>query len=230
MALNITKPGIATFILFGLVWITLIISFSTYWYRLKIESSSSSGSTEENDFTITVNMKYNEFKVTQETSFGKTTGTTDIKETDQNRNQLAIFKTSLAFSVIGWLFVTASLVMVMANIAGLFIKLPKVAVLIAKFTPIVTLGCCFIALFVFLGLPNATKRDCMNSGGNEDTCSTDQNIHFMGSHTEDTGNIIVKTAWGPTTSWAAIVCATALQLAGTIVNIMFQKYEHETPK
>ncbi|EFA76707.1 hypothetical protein PPL_09458 [Heterostelium album PN500] len=228
MQLNIHKPNLLSFVLIGLTWICCIIGFASYWWSITVEMTENSEPT-----TTTMLLKYNEQKVSFKSGNQDIEGTQSVKETDANKNQLAILKVCLAFSVLAFVVLTGCMVLIVAHFLNALKSTRFPFSILGRVLPFVALLFCLVSMLVFLAFPNAMKRDCENQSSNNNNnsgdinfgCESDMTKKFIGSISAAGTEI----KWAPTTSWAAMVVACGLIFGGSIFNFIFGNYEESTP-
>ncbi|KAM9967661.1 hypothetical protein ACTFIW_001745 [Dictyostelium discoideum] len=215
-----------------LSFVAATIAFSSYWYYMKIETTSSNGITT----TTTTYLKYNQAKLILNMGGNEQSVvqdyTSDVKKT--MKHQLEIFNASLAFDILGWITLIIGAVLISLQIVGklILIPIPKIH-MISKFVLIISTIFLMISMFIFCGLSNARKNDCknqMNDGDDEiGACDSDYFKSFIGD--VDIGGQSMK--WGPHLSFGFVVAASGLSLIASIITIVcgvFVKNEETSGK
>ncbi|EGG19732.1 hypothetical protein DFA_00310 [Cavenderia fasciculata] len=198
--MNFRPANAAVFLIFGVAWILLIVSFGTYWYRIDV-----------NDLTTYV--YYNKIK----TVGYHGTGVSDLEETDYNQRFVQIFKASLAFSVLAWVTLSLTLMFIILSLVGILAKIPLPLSKVTKIIlPAIALVFCLLSMFIFVGLGDARYRDCVDINGRE-SCVREE-FKFM--YDNDNGSV-----GGPYTGWAAVVVSTAFVLIGGALSFLLANYD-----
>ncbi|EGG23581.1 hypothetical protein DFA_05714 [Cavenderia fasciculata] len=205
------KPNLLVLILIGIAWVMLIISFSSYWYYAGSKSSSD-------------NYSFSYFKhdgVRTEWKFGDNSGSSfssySSAQKDAAKNELSLYRASLSFTVIAWIVLSATILFVVLSLFGILSKIPLLPT-ITKLLPIAGFVLCCLALFIFVGLPDARKRDCKRNGSDSfcDSQADDHKFDFV-YHNDNYRQ-------SPWLSWATIVVASAFCLGGAIVGVISGSY------
>ncbi|GAM17389.1 hypothetical protein SAMD00019534_005640, partial [Acytostelium subglobosum LB1] len=151
---------------------------------------------------------------------------TMITETKENSYQWAIYNTSLAFTILAWLIVFIQIGLVVLYLFDIMRYFPSITPKISKVLPFISLIFCLISMFAFLGLPLATKKDCLNvSFKNDRSCQGGANSQFLGNEKlELPDNIVQYNSWGPDVGWCAQVVATSIVIIGSVLNYTHCKY------
>ncbi|KAM9978680.1 hypothetical protein ACTFIY_012440 [Dictyostelium cf. discoideum] len=201
-----------------LSFVAATIAFSSYWYYMKIETTSSNGIT-----TTTTYLKYNQAKLILKMDGNEQSivqdYTNDVKKT--MKHQLEIFNASLAFDILGWITLIIGAVLISLQIVGklILIPIPKIY-MISKFVLIISTIFLMISMFIFCGLSNARKNDCKNqmSSMNDeiDACDSAYFKSFIGD--VDISGQSMK--WGPHLSFGFVVAASGLSLIASIITIV----------
>ncbi|KYQ89354.1 hypothetical protein DLAC_10017 [Tieghemostelium lacteum] len=199
--------NIIPFVIFGVAWVLLIVSYSSYWYYSRTNPDS--------DTTYTISyFKHDQLKVYAKVGGQSATAyhswTSDEKE--NNKNSFAIANAALAFTIISWVVDTAVLFFLLLSIIGVLSKIPLPMGIFTRILAVVAVLCSLLGLLIFLGYPNGQLRDCKaqyDSDLLKDACDqVPQYKNFAGS--DD------NVKWGPSTGWIILIIATALNLVGCI--------------
>ncbi|KAN0014845.1 hypothetical protein ACTFIU_001164 [Dictyostelium citrinum] len=193
-----------SFVLILLALVCCTVSFASYWYKY------------ENDDT-TILVKYNQIKTTD----GSRSYTASIpKEAkDNNKNMYAIFNASLAFDILAWVVLVVAAVITLLSGFGILEKIPilgSILPMIGKFILVIAVLCCLLSMFIFLGVQKAAQKDCKNrydSDEFKDMFCNNDNGQFDFARSDD------DYYQGPTTSWIAVVIASALTIGACVLNI-----------
>ncbi|KAF2076447.1 hypothetical protein CYY_002250 [Polysphondylium violaceum] len=191
---------VVAFLVLGIAWVLLIVSYSTYWYSSKVGND---------DNYVQVLFKADGKKIITKFAGGKSTGSgkyTDYEKDTSFKNRIQILQTSLAFTIIAWVFLCASLFALILSLIGILGKIPLLPT-ISKILPIGALITCLLSALIFLGYGNASEKDCervftVNACNNKFLTSEDD--YYL----------------GPYTSWATTVVSAFFILVGTLVSLI----------
>ncbi|KYQ90607.1 hypothetical protein DLAC_09236 [Tieghemostelium lacteum] len=146
MEFNFKIINLVVFILLGISWVLLIVSYSGYWYQ-------------RNDGTV---YEYYKHDIMLHTSPGYNDYYTNWGS-DVYKHSLAIVKASLAMAILAWLVVSFTLVMCILSFLGLLSKIPFVPFpTVTKFLPVLAFLFSLLATLIFTGVGLAFKKDCQN--------------------------------------------------------------------
>ncbi|KAN0047549.1 hypothetical protein ACTA71_001931 [Dictyostelium dimigraforme] len=193
-----------SFVLILLALVCCTVAFSSYWYRVETGDS-------------TLYTKYNEFKVTSDS--GSRTYSIPKEFKELNKNTVSIYNASLAFDILAWIVLIIAGVITLLSGFGIIEKIPilgSILPMIGKFILIVAVLCCLLSMFIFLGVQKAAQKDCRNSYNSDNLkdlyCNNDQGAYDFARSADDYYQ-------GPTTSWIAVVIASALTIGACFLNI-----------
>ncbi|KAN0047550.1 hypothetical protein ACTA71_001932 [Dictyostelium dimigraforme] len=219
--------GLISLVFVVLSFVAATIAFSSYWYYMKIETTSNGITT-----TTTTYLKFNQAKVILKMGGNQQSVvqgyTSDAKSS--MKHQLEIFNASLAFDILGWItLVVASVLISLQTIGKLsLVPIPKIS-MIGKCILIVSTVFLMISMFVFCGLSNARKNDCKDQLS-ATTSSTDVNVCDSDYFKSFTGDINIggeSMKWGPHLSFGAVVVASGLSLIACIITIVCGVFVNE---
>ncbi|KAN0000690.1 hypothetical protein ACTFIZ_001146 [Dictyostelium cf. discoideum] len=204
-----------------LSFVAATIAFSSYWYYMKIETTSNGITT-----TTTTYLKYNQAKLILNMDGNEQSIVQDYTSDVKNsmKHQLEIFNASLAFDILGWITLIIGAILISLQIVGKLsvIPIPKIY-LISKCALIISTILLMISMFVFCGLSNARKNDCknqmfssMNNDDEIDACDSTYFKSFIGD--VDISGQSMK--WGPHLSFVSVVIASGLSLIASIITIV----------
>ncbi|EGG23724.1 hypothetical protein DFA_05858 [Cavenderia fasciculata] len=206
------KPNICVLITLILAWILLIVAFASYWYQ--------SGTNTDNGDSYTL-FKHDGFK------FCNMNGDCDSDSYPSsykkaNKNTLNIFNASLAFTVLSWIVTSVTILFVFLSLANILSKIPLPLGMIVKFLPIVALVFALLAMFIFIGVGNASYQDCKKNLS--DFVCDDQKDNGVYDFVKYEDNNGVVDYHAPTTGWATVVVSSGLLLLASILNVLMGKY------
>ncbi|EGG19729.1 hypothetical protein DFA_00307 [Cavenderia fasciculata] len=204
--MNFIPANAGVFLIYGVAWILLIVSFGTYWYRMENAIAFETSYFSFNKIK-TVDDNDNYFPIT-------------FAEERLNERFLQILKISFAFSVLAWAILSLTLLFIFLSLAGILSKIPLPLPAITKvILPVITLGLCLLSMFIFFGTSNARYEDCRE--------------HFKDSACiKEEFTFVYDNSWGkggPYTGWIVVVVSTFLVLVGGIISFLFANYDGTTP-
>ncbi|KAK5581224.1 hypothetical protein RB653_001254 [Dictyostelium firmibasis] len=193
-----------SFVLILLALVCCTVAFASYWYKTESDGA-------------TAYLKYNEFKYESKYTTTTVTPTSDMKKS--GKNFFAILNASLAFDILAWIVLIVAAVITLLSGLGILEKIPiigSILPMIGKFVLVVAVLFCLLSMLIFLGLKKAEQRDCKDKFDSDTLkdqfCNNDNGAYdFVKS-----GDNYYQ---GPTTSWIAIVIASALTIGACILNI-----------
>ncbi|EGG19731.1 hypothetical protein DFA_00309 [Cavenderia fasciculata] len=199
--MNFKPANGLVFLIFGIAWVLLIVSFCTNWYRI------------DNSVGDTTYFFYNKIKIGDQT--------TPLEETSLNEKFVGIFKASLALAVLAWATLSSTLLFIILSFVGILKKIPLPLPIITKIIlPVIALSFCILSMFIFVILGDARYKDCVaNLNGDSFDCNQDDIKRFVYDNEKGQG--------GPTTGWIAVLISTSLVLIGGIISILFAEYNDD---
>jgi len=194
---------VAAFIILGIVWVLLIVSYATYWKMEKV------GDDYYSEFLYSAE----KIKYTEKTFYGKasTTGKWSDAYKSAYPGELSIYKASLAFSILAWVVTSATLFAILLHFVGILQKIPIFPTFV-KFFPILSLLFCIISVAVFCGVERAHYSDCKKLLGpylfNSTICQEKSLFEVQNDP---------YYYRGPTTAWFTTLASAVLSLVGLLV-------------
>ncbi|KAN0014844.1 hypothetical protein ACTFIU_001163 [Dictyostelium citrinum] len=193
-----------SFVLILLALVCCTVAFASYWYKYEDDDSS----------TL---IKYDQIKYIDEDKTYTKSITKGMK--NDNKNMYAIFNASLAFDILAWIVLLVAAVITLLSGFGILEKIPilgSILPMIGKFILVIAVLCCLLSMFIFLGVQKAAQKDCKNRYDSDEFkdmyCNNDEG-QFDFAKSKD------NYYQGPTTSWIAVVIASALTIGACVLNI-----------
>ncbi|EFA84861.1 hypothetical protein PPL_01854 [Heterostelium album PN500] len=200
------KANLIVLILLFVPLVLLIVSYSSYWYKVQDEDNSDNYTALKSD-KIKVSTSSTSFTSSWKRAFGDDEG---------YKNTLNIYKASLAFAVIAWIVNVVAVVFVVFSLLGILGKIPLPLGFITKLLPIPVFVLCVISLFIFVGVPSAMMKDCKNVTLDDICEANERNKKLVGSEN--------GVKWGPIEGWACVVVSAVFSLGASIVSMMMASY------
>ncbi|EFA77721.1 hypothetical protein PPL_12333 [Heterostelium album PN500] len=208
--MGLHKPNLIVLLILVLMFVLLIVSFSSSWYKTSIRGP---------DHLVS----YIQYKYDSIQNITKSNATIRIEwNSDQQMpNAKRIFQLSFAFTIVAWVFTVVNITLIGFSLGGYLKKIPPCVPInnIVRFLPIGMLIFTLLSVFTFLGLPRAIDQDCWEHDNFGLLCQPEeQRDRLVGSLNE--GNI----SWGPIEGWFCCLISSALSLAATAVSIISSRY------
>ncbi|KAF2075679.1 hypothetical protein CYY_002992 [Polysphondylium violaceum] len=210
---------VAAFIVLGIVWVLLIVSYSTYWYAEKAGDS---------DAYIERLYNYNQVRETRKSIFGKQSETSRYSEVYKSSypNVIRIFQASLAFAVLSWIVTSFTLFCIILYFAGILQKIP-IFKSIVKFFPIIGLLFCILSVCIFAGLQNVVYSDCKKLYSKA-TFYDSQGSYYANVCVEQSLFEVDDNYFrGPTTGWFTTIAAGIFSFVGIIIMLAGKALAHD---
>ncbi|EGC28843.1 hypothetical protein DICPUDRAFT_85090 [Dictyostelium purpureum] len=235
------KASIISIILLTFSLISLIFSFSSYWYYDK---------TKVNGKVILEHFyEYNKYKTLKTLNTNSTVSTTtttiqyyDSQDEYNNRNYLTIFRLSIAFASVSFICIAITLVYLFYQTLRKTHhpphRLHQYIRIFFKMLILFGVLCSGISLFIFIGVNDEKKKDCLrlyskNLCNNintkffytysyvDNSASGDENSD--GLHLKQTDSFTFYAQ--PYIAWYMMVCATTLSLISVFVIFMGDAFD-----
>ncbi|EGG14198.1 hypothetical protein DFA_11967 [Cavenderia fasciculata] len=148
--MNFKWTSAALFLLFGIAWILLIVSFNTYWYRIQDG---------EDDDIIEVFFSYNHVNIVYHGDIydyvHRGIHFMEVIES-YHYNFPRILKICFGFAIAAWLSVSLTLLFIILSLAGILAKIPLPLPTITKIVlPVVSLLLCLASMCTFFASSKA---------------------------------------------------------------------------
>ncbi|EGG19379.1 hypothetical protein DFA_02166 [Cavenderia fasciculata] len=207
------------FVIFFLIlssWALLIVSFSSYWYK------------EESHF-LTSNsqvIKYYRFDQmrTEYWNYSVFESAVIIPMRDilSYGSQLSIYRASLSLVILGWIALTATLVLLFLNIFE-YMSDFRFAVPLIRTVILLALGFSSASCLTFIGIGSALEEDCQATNNLEYArCSHDDRGVFLQHYVFDDTRYHfeedVERAHGPAYAWYTAVASSSCLLVASILS------------
>ncbi|KAF2075680.1 hypothetical protein CYY_002993 [Polysphondylium violaceum] len=200
--MTMVKGGtMAAFIMLVMVWVLLIVSYSTYWYVVRAGS--------DDNYTL---YSYNYKGVKKYSNpyyYGKFSVTNSYSQLYKHiyPNAIRLFQSSLSFVILAWIATSFTLFCMILNFFGILQKIPIVKYIV-KFIPIIIFFFCVLSVCIFAGYQNVKYSDCKKY--------YHQNAH---QNCEKTPFFQSREAYysRPGPAWFTTLASAILSLAGVVI-------------
>ncbi|GAM20333.1 hypothetical protein SAMD00019534_035080 [Acytostelium subglobosum LB1] len=200
------KGNVVVLILLIVPAVLLIVSYSSYWYKVSTGDSAS----------------YYKQDTIKSTGGGNTIYT-DWSDNDGDKRTHQIFTSAMAFATIAWIVDIIAVFFIVLSLLGILSKIPLLPFL-TKFLPLAVLILSLISLFIFVGLPSAMKKDCQ-AVSTDTICDNDkQNKDLSGSQSVTILGVTFTTKWGPIQGFACVVVSAAFALGATVASFLMSAF------
>ncbi|EFA82178.1 hypothetical protein PPL_04600 [Heterostelium album PN500] len=204
---NAFRIRIVSFALFGLTWILLVVSFSTFWYFY---------TDYENGAKRYMWSKFNEMRVMIYENDVLVENYITSWDMTEKTNERSIYRASVAFVILSWIQLTILLLTIGLSFAGALDRISSFPFnLMIRGMSICAVVFSVIAMLVFTGLPAAKLKDCQNTYSDSE-CNFSDFKHFVYTSKMTRAN--------PDVGWAVIIPAIAFNIGGSVVSF-FVNYQ-----
>ncbi|GAM20336.1 hypothetical protein SAMD00019534_035110 [Acytostelium subglobosum LB1] len=200
------KKKIISFAMYVCTWVLLIVSFSSFWYKVNYIQSDRQ-----------VLTKFNEERILERTPNGEYSEVEGWQNANSRIHERELYSTSVSFILLAWVQITVLLLLIALSMAGALNNirfLPFNHVIRGLGLTAITFS--LIGLFVFVGLPAAKQRDC-----------TDQHFTLCGVADQHQlyGTYNDQIEFAPQLGWIIIIFGALFNIAGTVTSFLVRYQE-----